>query len=139
MDRTEQPLLSPRDAARISGCSRSAIMRALASKALPATRGNDNAWLIRREDLDRWIAGRSTPDREPTPDHDPAMVRAVSDPDQGTAIQLAATQARADALAAQVADLRADRDRLLGLVERLSAPRPSLLDLLLTRLRRPAA
>ena len=41
-------------------------------------------------------------------------------PDHEAVMRLAAAEARADTLAAQVADLRQERDRLLALVERLA-------------------
>lgn len=127
MDRTPSQLVTPREAARIVGCGRSSIMRALASRALPATRDNRNAWLIRQDDLARWSEARATAG----PGSDPGMDRSVSEPVTGhgpdleAAARLAAAEARADALAAQVADLRRERDRLLALVERLPELRPA--------------
>lgn len=127
MDRTSSPLVTPREAAKIVGCGRSSIMRALASRALPATRDNRNVWLIRRDDLDRWSETRT----KASPAPDPGMDRSVSEPASGygpdleAAARLAAAEARADALAAQVADLRGERDRLLALVERVPELRPA--------------
>jgi excisionase family DNA binding protein len=46
----------PKDAARISGLSRSAIFAALWSGELRAFR-KGRSWLIAIEDLDRWIRG----------------------------------------------------------------------------------
>lgn len=66
------------------------------------------------------------------------MVRSMSEPDHTVSMRLAAAEARAEILASQVEDLRAERDRLLGLVERLSAPQPSLIERLISRIRRPA-
>lgn len=127
MDRASSQSVTPREAAKIVGCGRSSIMRALASRALPATRDNRNAWLIRQDDLDRWSGARATTGPAP----DPGMDRSVSEPMTGhgpdfeAAARLAAAEARADALAAQVADLRGERDRLLALVERLHELRPA--------------
>ena len=121
MDRTSSRLVTPREAARIVGCGRSSIMRALASRALPATRDNRNTWLIRQDDLDEWFEARKTPGPAANVDVDRAVSEPVTGygPDPEMVARLAAAQARADALAAQVTDLREERDRLLALVERL--------------------
>lgn len=119
---TSLQLVTPHEAARIVGCGRSSIMRALDTKKLPATRGNRNAWLIRREDLNRWSETR--PLGGPVIDLDTnrtlTKTEAGQGPDHEAVMRLAAAEARADTLAAQVADLRQERDRLLALVERLT-------------------
>lgn len=122
MDRTDLQLVTPREAARLAGCGRSSIMRALASRALPATRDNHNAWLIRREDLDQWSGTRTMAGPVTGPGNDRTMSEPVTGPgpDPGTAARLAAAEARVEALAGQVADLRQERDRLFALTERLS-------------------
>ncbi len=124
--RTTSQLVTPREAAKIVGCGRSSIMRALGTRNLPATRDNRNAWLIRREDLDRWSEAR--PLGGPVPDLDTDRIitgpEAGQRPDHEAVMRLAAAEARADTLAVQVADLRQERDRLLALVERLADKQP---------------
>lgn len=61
--------LSPREAARISGVSRSSIMRALSSAQIEARRDNRNGWQIERDALDRWLAARDGLARTMTTDH----------------------------------------------------------------------
>lgn len=135
MDQANTPLLSPREAARVIGCSRSAIMRALASRSLPATRGNANNWLIRREDLDRWFDERSGSGSEVVQDPGPDMVRPMLEPDQETVKRLAAAEARAELLEIQLMKLEAERDKLLGMVERLSEPKPGFIERLVRAFR----
>jgi excisionase family DNA binding protein len=127
MDRTDPQLVTPREAAKIVGCGRSSIMRALASRSLPATRDNRNVWLIRRDDLDRWSEARTTAGPVPESDTDRSVSEPVTGqgPDLEAAARLAAAEARAETLAAQVVDLRGERDRLLALVERLPELRPA--------------
>ncbi len=124
--RTTSQLVTPREAARIVGCGRSSIMRALSTRNLPATRDNRNAWLIRREDLDRWSEARPLGGPVPDLDTNRTMTGPAGGqgPDQEAVVRLAAAEARADTLAAQVADLHQERDRLLALVERLAERQP---------------
>jgi len=110
MDRTTSTLLSPREAARHLGCGRSSIMRALAAKTLPATRGNDNGWLIRPEDLDRWSTNRTSTGPVTVQDRGPVEVRTMSEPDQ-LLKRLAAAETRAETLAAEINAIRTERDQ----------------------------
>lgn len=101
--------LSPREAARIAGCGRTTITRALTSRALPAIRGNDGAWSIRRDDLDRWTADRATP----VQDTARSMTETAPGPglDLETSNRLAAAEATVRQMAERIADLKAERDR----------------------------
>ena len=118
-------ILTPNAAAKVSGVSRSAIMRALANRSLPAQRDNKNRWLISRADLDAWAAMRPEQDRTETPTD-----RTVTEPNPDMSAQLSATQAdlaasRAEAagLRDRLADTQADRDRLARLLEKALEPR----------------
>lgn len=101
--------VSPREAARLVGCGRTTITRALTSRALPAIRGNDGAWSIRRDDLDRWAADRSTPVQD--------TARSMTETAPGPALdlemsnRLAAAEATVAQMAERIADLKAERDR----------------------------
>lgn len=55
-DEPERRYFRPKDAARISGLSRSTIFAALWSGELQAFR-RGRSWLIPAENLDRWIRG----------------------------------------------------------------------------------
>lgn len=122
MDRTSY---SPREAARIVGCGRSSIMRALASGELKAMRDNRNTWKIAREDLLSWSSDRVELDRS-GPDL-PADRPDAGPPDQ-LADQFADAEKRAAIAEARLSDAIADRDHWRALALRLSEPRSSFLD-----------
>lgn len=122
-------ILTPNAAAKVSGVSRSAIMRALANRTLPAQRDNKNRWLISRADLDAWSAMR--PEQDRTESHTDRTVT-ETDPDmpaQLSAAQadLAASKAEAAGLRDRLADTQAERDRLAGLLEKALQPKPSII------------
>ncbi len=90
MTKDQQRAISPREAARRSGISRSTIMRALSSRELKAIRDNRNQWQIAVEALDEWFSAQRGPARSMTMDHhEPPQV------DQMKAQNIAA-EARAD-------------------------------------------
>lgn len=122
MDRTTY---SPREAARIVGCGRSSVMRALASGELKAMRDNRNSWKIAREDLLSWSSDRAEPDRS-GPDLPPDRTD-IGPPDQ-LPDQLADAEKRAAIAEARLSDAIADRDQWRALALRLSEPRPSFFD-----------
>lgn len=107
-------------------------MRALTSGDLHGTRDNTNKWRITEAEADRWIGQRPDRDRSETgqgPDHDRAETDQRPDNDiklladmssllRKAEAAAASHEARADALATQVDDLRAERDRLLSIIER---------------------
>jgi len=108
--------LSPREAARVSGASRSTIMRALSSGQLEARRDNHNAWQIERDALDRWMVARDEPDRTMT-----------GPPQMGHLLDLAAAREDLAAARTTVSQLQSrldvaeqDRDRWRSMAERLA-------------------
>lgn len=124
-----QNILTPNAAAKIANVSRSAIMRALASRTLPAQRDNKNRWLIKRSDLDTWSANRPDQDRAISP-----TVRSVSENALDMSADLAAIKSDLAASRAEVAGLRdrlsdtqAERDRLAALLDRALEPRTGIL------------
>ena len=128
-------MLTPNAAAKAVGTSRSAIMRALANRSLPAQRDNKNRWLISRADLDAWAAMRPVQDRTETPSDRP-----VTEPDTDMSAQLSAAQADLAASRAEAAGLRdrltdtqAERDRLAALLDRALEPRPGIIARLFRR------
>lgn len=119
--------ITPADVARRAGVSRPTVSRALKSGDLRGVRDNFGQWRITEADADAWAATRS-------PVH--ADQRANSVPAQDTdsmnaqleqaKIALAASEARADGLAARLADAQSDRDAWKMQAERLaSEPRPA--------------
>ena len=121
-------MLTPNAAAKAVGTSRSAIMRALANRTLPAQRDNKNRWLISRADLDAWAAMRPERDRAETIT-DRTVIE--TNPDmfaQLSAVQadLAASRAETAGLRDRLADTQAERDRLAALLDRALEPRPGI-------------
>lgn len=103
--------LSPNAAAKLTGVSRSAIMRALASKSLFAQRDNKNRWQISPDDLEKWVASR--PDTL-------AHVRPESGHVLDLSGELAASRTEAKLLREQLDDTKADRDAWRSQAEALS-------------------
>lgn len=122
MDRTTY---SPREAARIVGCGRSSIMRALTSGELKAVRDNRNSWKIAREDLLAWSSDRTEPARSGP---DLPTDRPDAGPPDRLADQLADAEKRAAVAEARLSDAIADRDHWRALASRLSEPRPGIID-----------
>lgn len=115
--------LSPHQAAKLIGVSRSTIMRALADKSLFAGRDNRNRWLIDLDALKRWAD-----DRENNQD----WSRTVLTADQDMSSELAAAKVEIRLLREQLDDIRADRDAWREQTDRLTSnsrsSRPSIID-----------
>jgi hypothetical protein len=103
--------LSPNAAAKLTGISRSAIMRALANKSLFAQRDNKNRWLISSDDLTRWIDSRpdTLAQARPETGHVPNLSG-----------ELAASRTEVKLLREQLDDTKADRDAWRSQAEALS-------------------
>lgn len=124
-----QNILTPNSAAKIANVSRSAIMRALASRTLPAQRDNKNRWLIKRSDLDTWSASRPDQDRTGSLTVRP-VTQDVSDMSADLAAiksELATSRAEVAGLRDRLADTQAERDRLTALLNRALEPRPGII------------
>jgi len=109
-------VFTPNKAAAHLGVSRSAIMRALASKALKASRDNRNRWQIELADLEEWAAGRPM---SGTSD------RTVSDHDRDQVAEMARLEAENGQLRERLGELREDRDAWREIASR---PQPSLFE-----------
>lgn len=103
--------LSPNAAAKMTGISRSAIMRALANKSLFAIRDNKNRWQIDPDDLEKWVASR--PDTL-------AQVRSDTETVPDLSGELAASQTEVRLLREQLDDTKTDRDAWRSQAEALS-------------------
>ena len=103
--------LSPNAAAKMTGISRSAIMRALANKSLFAIRDNKNRWQIDPDDLEKWVDSR--PDTL-------AQVRSETETVPDLSGELAASQTEVRLLREQLDDTKADRDAWRSQAEALS-------------------
>lgn len=114
--------LSPQEAAKRAGCGRTSIMRALSAGHLRAIRDNENKWQIEPDALNDWMSMRRTPDRQ-RPDMTTGQATVIPMDTPETLAQLAAAEARSEALSAQVQDLRTERDRLLTMLENRSETR----------------
>lgn len=103
------PHMSPAAAAKVAGVSRWAIMRAISSHKLKATRNNKNHWRIASEDLDAWCAHSV---RQQQPAH----------PDESLELRerLASETARADAAERARDQAETDRDHWRGMAEKLA-------------------
>lgn len=114
---TDRPrTISPREAARRSGISRSTIMRALSSRELRAIRDNRNAWQITPDDLNEWLAAHRGPARTMTTDHHMDQLREAE-------IRAVRAETERDAAIARADAAEADRDRWQAMAEKL-ADRP---------------
>lgn len=120
-------MFTPNTAAKHVGTSRSAIMRALASKSLPATRDNQNRWQISQTALEAWAADR--PDRPDTirPMAEDSIRPVIADSAELAEVRtkIAALTAENEGLRDRLADTQADRDRLAGLLEKALEARPA--------------
>lgn len=113
-------MFTPNTAAKHVGTSRSAIMRALASKSLPATRDNQNRWQISQTALEAWAA-----DRPDSPDTIRPMAEDSIRPVVADSAELAEVRTKIAALTAENAGLRhrlddtqKERDRLASMLEK---------------------
>lgn len=125
VQRMDTRTLSPKQAAVRAGCGRTSIVRALSSGHLRGIRDNEGHWQIEPEVLDDWLSMRRTHDRQ-GPVISPGQATVTKADTLETAARLAAAEARSEALAAQVDDLRTERDRLLTMLENRSDSRPAL-------------
>lgn len=119
---TEQ-MFSPLAAAKHVGTSRSAIMRALASKTLPASRDNQNRWQISRIALEAWAGDR--PDRSDTVQDNVRTVVADSAELIEARTKIATLTAENEGLRHRLDDTQRERDRLAGLLEKALEARPA--------------
>ena len=103
--------LSPNAAAKLTGISRSAIMRALANKSLFAQRDNKNRWQISPDDLAKWVDSR--PDTL-------AQVRPGAGPVSNLSGELASSRTEVRLLREQLDETKADRDAWRSQAETLS-------------------
>ena len=131
--------LTPAAAAKVAGCGRTSIMRALEAKRLKGQRDNRNRWKISREDLEAWMNDRPASARIGS-DSDPDIDRSVSvGPDEYTRAlaELAAANATVEILRTQVErdDQRhsAEIRRLEAIIDRLTTPKTTFLQRLLGR------
>lgn len=103
--------LSPNAAAKLTGVSRSSIMRALANKSLFAQRDNKNRWQISPDDLERWVGSRSEAS---------GHVRTVTEQCPDLTEELASSKTEVRLLREQLDDTKADRDAWRSQAEALS-------------------
>lgn len=113
MTKNHPRTISPREAARRSGVSRSTIMRALSSHELKAIRDNRNAWQITPDDLDKWLSDHHGPDRTMTVDTQTDQLRAAE-------IRAVRAEVERDAAVARADAAEADRDHWRSMAEKLA-------------------
>jgi excisionase family DNA binding protein len=103
------PHMSPAHAAQVANVSRWAIMRAIKSHKLEATRDNRNHWKISPDDLDVWCAHS-------------VRIAHPAHPDESTELRekLASETARADAAERARDQAESDRDRWQRMAEKLA-------------------
>ncbi|MBD3776589.1 MAG: helix-turn-helix domain-containing protein [Thiotrichales bacterium] len=117
-------VFTPNKAAAHVGVSRSAIMRALASKSLKASRDNRNRWQIELADLEEWAA-----DRPMSANSDRTVSANMSDHDRDQVAEMARLEAENGQLRERLGELREDRDAWRQQAERLaSEARPGLIE-----------
>jgi excisionase family DNA binding protein len=103
------PHMSPAQAAHAANVSRWAIMRAINSHKLKATRDNRNHWKISPDDLDDWCAHSVRIAHPAHPNESPELRE-----------KLAAETSRADAAERARDQAESDRDRWRGMAEKLA-------------------
>lgn len=96
-------LLTPEQAAKKAGVSRSTISRALKDMRLMGVRGNNNRWSITQEALDEWMGSgvQIRPNEQPSAQSEQIRDLLVTVSVQSTQITM---------LKERVADLKLDRD-----------------------------
>lgn len=112
--------LSPVQVAERCKTSRSAVMRALYSGALPSKRDNRQRWRIAPEDADAW-AGQRSDTAEALSEHRPEPARTVLSDTPETMMRLAVAEARLADAQASLAEVKADRDAWKAQAERLTS------------------
>lgn len=103
--------LTPAQAAKRAGVSRSTISRALQNMELVGIRGNNNRWTIAEEDLEKWSV-ISAQDR--SSDQFPKTNEQLLQLSSEVSVQFA----KIELLEAQIADLKADRDEWRAMAKR---------------------
>lgn len=109
-------MFTPNSAAAHVGTSRSAIMRALASKSLPALRDNKNRWQISREALEAWAADRPNQPHSVQDNIRPVVADSAELVEART--KIAALSVENAGLRDRLSDTQADRDRLAAMLEK---------------------
>jgi excisionase family DNA binding protein len=107
--------LTPEQAAKRAGVSRSTISRALKNMALVGIRGNNNRWLIDESELDKWsqnsvqntVLNRSDKSKNGHQD----QLKKLS-------IEVSVQSIKIEMLEAQIADLKSDRDEWRTMAKR---------------------
>ena len=120
--------ITPADVARRAGVSRPTVSRALKSGDLRGVRDNFGQWRITEADADAWAATRSPVHPEQRANIVPAQaLDGLNAQLEHAKIALVASEARAEVLAARLADAQSDRDAWKAQAERLaSEPRPAI-------------
>ena len=114
-------VLTPNKAATHASVSRSAIMRAISSKSLKATRDNRNRWQIDLADLEAWAA-----DRPVSPNSDRPVSEGMSDHDREQVAKMARLETENAQLRERMNELREDRDAWREQAERLASESRSI-------------
>ena len=120
--------MTPAQVAKMAGCGRSSVMRALSSRELPGIRDNSNRWKIGEDDARSWAGQRPESDQK-LPGHDRTdnekqQTNPTSDKLVEFAIIIAEQRAQLLAQGQQLQDLVFQRDRLLEIIEKQSEARP---------------
>lgn len=117
MDNKSNWTHTPASAAKIAGCGRASIMRAIDAKKIEAIRDNRNRWRISEEALLKWIESKQVTT--------PSTVRSVTDGHLLSRANVA--EARVEMLTSQVhdltsqiEDLKTDRDAWRDLTQKVS-------------------
>ena len=103
--------LTPAQAAKAAGVSRSTISRALKNMELFGIRGNNNRWTISETDLDEWSRRtvQNKPPAQQSTDHEQLLKLSA---------EVSAQSMKVEMLEAQITDLKADRDEWRTLAKR---------------------
>lgn len=103
--------LTPAQAAKKAGVSRSTISRALKNMELVGIRGNNNRWTIAQEDLDKW-SGNSVQNSSS------GQSKALNDQLLKLTSEMSAQAVKIEMLESQIADLKIDRDEWRTMAKR---------------------
>lgn len=121
-------MMTPAQVAKMAGCGRSSVMRALSSRDLLGIRDNSNRWKISEADARSWAGQRPESDQKLS-GQDRTQIPKASQGLNDTALIEAKMEAlkyqtQADAFMMEVVGLKEERARLLGIIEKLSETRP---------------